>query len=385
MTEKADAKEEAEVQAEGADQDNVTDPEFDAGFEDEANDRPKVDTDPDGALKLEPDKPATPAGDRPRGPDGKFLPADAKPEGDKPAGTPAQDAAPAPQTAAEKVEAAAKALDAKPAGDVPPKAVEPAGDILDALPTEYGWAREVRENGKLAAFLASQPKTVQKASQSGDPDDAMFVLDLYLKAQQPAPVATASEKRAMLAILGDTKFTAPDGTERTLKEIAEEYQNSELLEAIFAGVKAMQGSGGQGQPAKPDTAATDKLQQRLDAMKAEQDFWEPVLEAHSDAKRLWRSGKIKEWVEAKGTDGMKRLYRSPEPDNAILVFDAYKEAMAQEAAAPKVDAAGKAKKDIDGLHGESLKGRREVKTPATKEGGGDRPEDFDDGFEKGAK
>jgi len=83
MTEKADAKEEAEVQAEGADQDNVTDPEFDAGFEDEANDRPKVDTDPDGALKLEPDKPATPAGDRPRGPDGKFLPADAKPEGDK--------------------------------------------------------------------------------------------------------------------------------------------------------------------------------------------------------------------------------------------------------------------------------------------------------------
>jgi len=92
-----------------------------------------------------------------------------------------------------------------------------------------------------------------------------------------------------------------------------------------------------------------------------------------------------EWVEAKGTDGMKRLYRSPEPDNAILVFDAYKEAMAQEAAAPKVDAAGKAKKDIDGLHGESLKGRREVKTLATKEGGGDRPEDFDDGFEKGAK
>lgn len=280
-------------------------------------------------------------------------------------------------TAAEKLEEAAKALDEPKEKTAP---VDEGKDIMDLLPPQYAWARKERESGKLADWLAKQPKAVQKAANTGDVDDATYVLDLYTQAQSSG-APTKAEVKSLLAEYGDVKFTAPDGTQKTLKAIADEYGNSELFEAFAAMNKAMLGSKSEGKDSKSD--GIDALQQKIEAMKAEQDFWEPVLDVHADAKKIARSGKLREWVEAKGTPSIKRMMASPDPDHAILVLDAYKEAMAQEANAPKDQKQIERKKQLDGLHGESLRPKRENKTfGKPKE---ESEEDFDAGFDAAIK
>ena len=126
---------------------------------------------------------------------------------------------------------------------------------------------------------------------------------------------------------------------------------------------------------------------RIDDLVHDQEFWEPIVEAHSDAKRLVRSGKVGEWVEKQGSDGLKRLYKSPNPEHGILVLDAYKEAMAKVVRMPAQDGADdKAKTAADALHGNTLKGKRDVKTLGPKPGeDGGNPADFDAGFDEGTK
>lgn len=407
MTKKADAVE-PEVKGQGADQSDARGDGFDEAFDEQA-------LQPDGALRddgPEPEKPAkkkagkpetTTTDERPRGPDGKFLPVEDKPatgkevKPKKDAETPPPEGEAVDVTALDKAEAAAKALDAKPPAKDAANPDEEPVDIMDSLPPEYAWAREARESGKLSEFLAKQPKAVQKIANSGDADDAVYFLDLYKKSMQPAPAAapatTPAEKSAMLAQLGGMKFTAPDGTEKTLRAIADEYQNEELLEAIFSGVKSMIDQSGGAKTAQSDTGAIDKLQQRLDAMKAERDqekalegYMKQVRKAHSDVDDLLESGMLHKWVTTKGTDGLKRLYRSPNPDHGVLVLDAFKEAMAKEAGEPATESAAAKAKGLAALHGDSARSGRKPQTLAPKDGDdAGTQKDFDEGFDAGSK
>ena len=313
----ADAIDEADVKAPGADHDeeHANNADFSAAFDSESTGKEvKLKVEADGALPYEEpkkpakekvDKPAPAAeGEKPRDPEtGKFVkPEDAKPVESKGKQGKAKEEEQAPAEEPPKKTALelAIAADEPPEGE-PEKPAEQAGDIMNALPSQYAWAKQARESGKLVEFLQTQPKAIQKLATTGDLDDALYVLDLYKKAQEPAPAPqpTAKEIKALMAEFGDVKFKAPDGTEKTLKGIADEYGNQELFEAFGALARSMvEKSAPASVPAQPKNDAIDALQQRIDKMAQEQAFWEPVLEAHSDAKRLARNGKIREWVES---------------------------------------------------------------------------------------
>lgn len=290
-----------------------------------------------------------------------------------------------PLTAAERAEAEVKKLDEK--SGVSPKPEESAGDVLDSLPPEYSWAKSARDSGKIAAFLEKQPKAVQKIAQSGEQDDVLYVLDLYHKSLQPAVTPTPTEMKSFMEEFGDLKFKAPDGTQKTLKEISTEYENEELFEAFVAmNRKMLEKNSG-----VPNQSSVDELQSRIDQLKFEQEqaridqaFWEAIQEVHADGKKLFKSGKVKEWVDTKASNAIKRLYKEPGADHAIIVIDAYKEAMALEAKDTANETAANKKKQIDGLHGESLRPKRENKVLDSK-ADDDKPEAFDQGFDEATK
>ena len=375
----ADANDEMAQTIPGADQTHNA--EMDASFDAESNGKPQPE------VKLEtPVKEVTPKSpeDKPRGDDGKFvspeveIPETAEPQSET------EDEDVTPKTAAERAEEAVKAMEGTPEKEV--KTDEKHTSVIDVLPPEYAWARQAKESGQIAEFLKTQPKAVQKAAASGDVDDATYVLDLFKKSKEPVISAepTPKEIKSLLTEFGDVKFTAPDGKEKTLKAIADEYGNHEILEALAAMNKAMMEKG-------RSSSTGDKLQQQLDAMKADaaeravreaqRDFWDAVREVHSDARKLVTSGKVKEWVDKNGSDAIKRLHSSPNSDHAILVLDAYKEAMALEAKGSSDVVAGDKKKQLDGLHGDSVRPKRDVKAIAKSED----PKAFNEAFEEEAK
>jgi hypothetical protein len=282
-----------------------------------------------------------------------------------------------PQTAAEKAEAAAKKLEEE-------GAAAQAESVLDILPDSYSWAKDVVGTDKFNEFVGKQPKAVRKAAQSGDPDDAMYVLDLYKASQgEAAPASAAADAKvvsSLIAKFGNTKFTAPDGSEKTIKQISEEYGNAELIETFGALVNAMNADSIKSMKPAEKSDVIDKLQARIDAMAADAEFWDTVHDAHSDGKALARSGKVGKWVETQNAS-YKRLYNSGNPEHAILVLDAYKEAMAKAAGEEEGNNGKDKKKKIDGLHSETLSGKREVKA---SEGGKDDDAEFDEGFNEEA-
>jgi|GEM_PF-6901807 len=359
-------------------------PEQDAAFDEEAA-KPGLES--DGAVKLPDDdekkdkKSEKPAPSKAKEPeenddnkeDKEDKPADKKEESE----SGEEDI---PKTAAEKAEAAAKSLEEGNGDDRPES-------VLDILPDSYAWARDVVGTDKFKSFVLKQPKAVQKAATSGDLDDSMYVLDLYKAAQdgnsEVKPLS--SEAKATVSSIakkfGDTKFTAPDGSEKTIKQIAAEYGNEELLEAIGAMAQAMNAESLKNMKPVEKNETVDKLQARIDSMAAEQAYWEEVLDAHPDAKRLAKKGKIGEWVKTQ-SPSVQRLYRSNNPEHSILVIDAYKESVAK-AVETEADENSKGKKrNIDSLHSESLTGKKVVKHSKS---GKTPEEEEDDGFNEGAK
>ena len=288
-----------------------------------------------------------------------------------------------PKTAAEKAEAAVKKIEeAEKASQG-----EQGGNVIDALPPAYEWAKEAVNSGKLEKWLEAQPKAIQKAAKSPDVDDATYVLDLYKKAQEPEQPSTAGALQAMLDKYGDKQFKGPDGKPKTIKQMVADYENGELMEAAAVMADAIAEAR---MTDKVSAKDLDKLEKRLQEMTEEAQiqqqrahFWEIVTEAHADGRKLARSNKVGEWVKGQSA-GMQRLYNSPDPDHAILVLDAYKEAMAKNALQEETGKAADKKKKLDGLYGESLKGKREVKTGASHSEVDD-DDAFDKGFEEGTK
>jgi hypothetical protein len=280
-----------------------------------------------------------------------------------------------PKTAMERAEELAKSLPAEDANGQ--QATPPPVDVFNQLPPEYAWAKNAVASGKIDEFLKSQPKAIGKLLKSADVDDVQYVMDLYAKSQQKTAEPTKQEVKALMEQYGNVSFKAPDGTQKTLSAIAEEYGNTEVFEAIAALNRAMLEGNSKG---ADNSQNFSELQSELATMKANQAFWEDVLEVHPDARKLMKSGKLEEWVKTKATDGIKRLYRSPNTEHAILVLDAMKESLAAESKSEADKKAGEKKKLIDGLHGESLRPKRENKT-STSSAEKESPSDFDEGFE----
>jgi chemotaxis protein histidine kinase CheA len=290
---------------------------------------------------------------------------------------------PVPETAAAKAEAAAKALEAPPPAE--------RKDIFDALPDKYKALKADRDNGKLAEFLRTQPKSVQKlAIESDDPEDARYVLDLYEAAKgvsvQPKPEEkkASTEIKAFVKRFGDREFVGNDGTRRKVSDLIDGYGDPDLFEGLAVVMEAIAGERGTPPAAvSPDGDLAARLEQAEQRIAA-QAFWADVLEAHPDARAIKRSGKLDEWVKIQ-SPGLQRLFTSNQPEHAILVLDAYKESMAKDAKATGVKEAADRKKALDGLHGDTARGGRDVRAPRGSASGKTPEEEADDGFNEGAK
>lgn len=284
------------------------------------------------------------------------------------------------KTAAERAEEVAKQIETQATGN----SEEQSESVLDLLPSDYAdYARKVIDSDEFNEFVKSQPKSVQKSAGSGDVDDAIYVLDLFKASQEKQAQPESKSVNSLISKFGSTKFTAPDGTQKTIKALTEEYGNEELVEAIAAMADAMASERVKGVPKsqfKPEQL--EQMQARIDAMAAGMAFWESVHEAHPDAKSLTKSGKIGEWIKGQSLS-MNRLYNSPDPSHAILVLDAYKESIAKEHASDSKEKSVANKRNIDSLHGESPAGRRQVKSSSKQDG--DEDEEFSKGFEEGMK
>lgn len=284
------------------------------------------------------------------------------------------------KTAIEKAEEAAKGLDEpEPEG----------GSVLDDLPEKYAWAKDVVGTEKFENWVKQQSKLVQRAATSSDVNDAMEVLDMYQAStnkSQPAEESKATEKQveSLVKKFGSRKFKAPDGTEMTVSELVEEYGNEQLMTAIasLADAIAEERFNNVPKPKEFDASSVTKLNEQIQAMAAEQRFWDEVLDAHPDAKKLVRSGAIEKWVEKK-SDSIKRLFKTNQPEHAIIIIDAYKEDLASSASQEEKDKASERKKGKDSLYSEGLKSKKSVEAKG-KGKGKSSDEEYDEGFDEEA-
>ena len=279
-----------------------------------------------------------------------------------------------PLTLEDKLKAAAEKMDAGASKD----SASEERSVLEILPPQYAWAKEVVNNGKLAEWVSKQGKTVKSAAASGDVEDSVFVLDLYKKSiepSQPVHKAAQQELKSFIEEFGHIQVRSGEGKTKALKDLAGEYENSEIFEAMAAVSKAMAERN-----KAPDTNGDfDSIRKEMEEMKYHQFFWDKVSDAHPEGKKLVNSGSVEKWINEQASPHVKRLFSSSNPDDAILVLDAYKEAKAKETGNGN---AAKSKKDIDGLHGNSLRSKRDPQIPKQVEGYMD---DFDAGFELASK
>lgn len=276
-------------------------------------------------------------------------------------------------TAYQRAEKAAKELDA-------PSSEEKS--VVDDLPERYA---KLANEDALQEWIATQSSDIKQKASSNKIKDAIEVLDMYEASKHKPDAASKEEKKIIKSLVsqfGDRKFTAPDGTERTIKELVTEYGNDELMEAAAVLADAIAESREASRPKEKADAQdrVDALQQRLDAVVQQQAFWESILDAHPDGKSLVKSGKVGEWVKSQ-PEFIQRLYKSPVAEHGIRVLDAYKEFAARESTGDAKSKASDRKQKFDGLHGESLSSKKTIKSAAAK----DPSDDFDDGFEAGSK
>ena len=295
----------------------------------------------------------------------------------------------AEKTAVDKAEEAAKSIanEVKVADTKP--STEAKSDVLQLLGNDYAWAKSDRENGKLLEFVKTQPKAIQKMAGSTDVDDAKYVLDSYKawldqKIQPAKENQAVNEVKAYVKRFGDKTFMGSDGTQKKLSDIVEGYGDPDLFEVIGMIADSVVGDRKQPEVAKAGTDERDSRIQRLEQDAADREFWDSVIDAHPDARKLQKSGKISEWAKTQ-SEGIQRLLNSSEPDHAILVLDAYKESIAKEQANNSIDSSKEKKKNLDGLYGETIKGGRDVRAPKGKSGDLSPEEEVNAGFEEGLK
>jgi len=99
-------------------------------------------------------------------------------------------------------------------------------------------------------------------------------------------------------------------------------------------------------------------------------YWREVERQHPDAWKIDQTPEFREWLNGQPMR-IKRLAVDPDPENGILVLDAYKETIAKKKAAEHDDAAGASKKRKDDLHKGTLRTKKSV-------AGKTKPGDMDD-------
>lgn len=145
-----------------------------------------------------------------------------------------------------------------------------------------------------------------------------------------------------------------------LKDLAEKDEDIFNAIAVMSGLMADKRVD---QKLKESGFVTREELSRLEAeAQAEREgrwYWENLREEHPDAWKINQSKEFNDWLNNQ-SDKIKRLAVSPDPENGILVLDAYKKTIADTNAAKHDDAAGARKKRKDDLHKHSLKSKKAV-------------------------
>jgi hypothetical protein len=268
----------------------------------------------------------------------------------------------------------AEAEGAKLSGEAPTAPTAPAEEksVLDQLPEGYKDAGEIIQTDTFKGWFDKAPKHIQTLALSGGVDGACAVIDFFRahvakEAEKAANAAPAAARRIM-AGLGDIEMVQADGTKIKVSEYLKDM--GDMGEAIAA-IAAQVGGKQSQQPAKPgiEPSRIEKLENEL----AELRWWEAVTTEHSDARRIIKSQVFKDWAKT-ASPAIQRLIRSGAVEHTVLALDAFKEV---QVAAAKGKQAGSGKDRTIALHSDTVRGKSAEKTKT--------PDDFDDGFEAGAK
>ena len=163
-----------------------------------------------------------------------------------------------------------------------------------------------------------------------------------------------------------------DGKDTPLGEFAKEYPEVVQAAAILAdtiakqAIEQLMGSG---------KFVTAESTQAMQAQMATMQFWGEVQQSHPDARTVTASQGFKDWV--KTSPHAELMARSPDPNDAKLVLDAYKEVLGKTAKETKDAEAAKAKTKRDDLHGDTLRGGARAARQSSEDS-----EDFDAGFQR---
>jgi hypothetical protein len=243
-----------------------------------------------------------------------------------------------------------------------------------------------KEDAKAKEVVKPEPTAHERmetrATETAKPKETDGAIAKPAEEQRPAAVEKPKETsvsakdagnsiEAALAAAADRKITV-DGKDTPLGEFAKEYPEVVRAAAILADTIAKQTVE---QLMSSGKFVTSEASQAMQAQMATMQFWNEVQTSHPDARAVTASQGFKDWV-AKSPHA-ELMARSPDPNDAKLVLDAYKEVLGKTAKAEKDAEAAKAKAKRDDLHGDTLRGGGRSARQSSEDS-----EDFDAGFQR---
>lgn len=297
-------------------------------------------------------------------------------------------------TALEKLHKSAEPApaDVGKAKESPPENGLTDEQFWSAIEAKHRDARQIIGDPRFNDWLAKQDESTQFLATQGGPHGGIAVLNQYkreLAGSQPGgtPATPVDQKAAQEAAYKDLlalKFKAAEGAEKTIETFIDEtgdYGNA--LATVFR--RLVELVGGQKSPdlegLKKELMAGLKPQDDSAVRQevAEVKFWSDVSAAHSDGRRIWSSKEFKDFWKAQPEHVQRKYARITNPDDAIIILDAFKEAAVKEQAEGKKSKAADKMAKVNGL----MKG-------ALKQGAADagartgKAEDYGAGFEAAA-
>lgn len=252
-------------------------------------------------------------------------------------------------------------------------------------------AKTVVGSQEFLAWLGKQDEATQQLAKVGGVWGGVAVLNQFKKEmavagqqQQSAGQQQAKDPKAVAEalftdVLGQ-KYKDAEGNEKTVGDFCNEVGDyGAALKAVFKRIVDVIGanSGPDIEGLKKDILGSIKPVDTSGVEKtvAEVKFWGDVSSAHPDGRRIWSSREFKDFWAALPAHVQRKYARVTNPDDAIIVIDAFKEHVAKGAAGAGKSKAQEKHQKVNGLY-----------KSAVKQGAGDgaagtgKKEDYGSGF-----
>lgn len=203
---------------------------------------------------------------------------------------------------------------------------------------------------------------------------------------QPTGKLTKEQIAGFMGMLGVDDL--PDGNihigneEINLKEFAEDFPEQFQAISVMSGAiaqKIVSKAIESGQLMSPKAIQEIQArQQKSDEALGFYMFWHEVNKVHSDGEAIIKTKEFQDWVGSQ-SNLIQKLAESGNPDDAIALFDFYKEEQAKAAAKKHDDDKRDKQNKKNDLHKHTTRSKQ-----AVDKGGGDDKDDFKAGFDEEA-